>query len=164
MSKPKILDLIPTGAIVQFSSNKIPDGWLLCDGSLLEQSEYPELFEVIGTTYGYYSRTDFRLPDIRGRVPVGKSTDTDFNELGKTGGEKEVTLTVEQMPAHRHDLEGISDLRTGSGQINEDSLSLGTHLGGQVYKCPVTVTLTGGGKSHNNMQPYIVLNYIIKYN
>ena len=105
MSKPKILDLIPTGAIVQFSSNKIPDGWLLCDGSLLEQSDYPELFEVIGTTYGYYSRTDFRLPDIRGRVPVGKSTDTDFNELGKTGGEKEVTLTVEQMPAHRHDLE-----------------------------------------------------------
>lgn len=58
-------DTLPIGAILPFSSDTIPNGWLLCDGSIVEQAEYPELFEVIGTTYGHYSKTDFKLPDLR---------------------------------------------------------------------------------------------------
>ena len=96
-------DTLPIGAILPFSSDTIPNGWLLCDGSVIEQEDYPELFEVLAGNYGIISREEIRLPDLRGKVTVGKdSTDTDFNTLGKTGGEKTHTLTVSEMPKHSH--------------------------------------------------------------
>lgn len=155
-------DTLPIGAILPFSSDTIPNGWLLCDGRIVEQADYPELFEVIGTTYGYYSRTDFKLPDLRGRVAVGKNTvidtenpDTDFNELGKTGGEKTHTLTVDEMPSHNHDTS--NSVGGGSGNISGFMWSTTLADWGKQK-----TTATGGGQPHNNLQPYIVTNFIIK--
>lgn len=155
-------DTLPIGAILPFSSDTIPNGWLLCDGRIVEQADYPELFEVIGTTYGYYSRTDFKLPDLRGRVAVGKNTvidtetpDTDFNELGKTGGEKTHTLTVNEMPSHNHDTS--NSVGGGSGNISGFMWSTTLADWGKQK-----TTATGGGQPHNNLQPYLVTNFIIK--
>ena len=159
-------DTLPIGTIVPYGSDVIPGGWLRCDGSIVEQSDYPELFSVIGTTYGYYGRTDFKLPDLQGRVAVGKNTvidtenpDTDFNELGKYGGEKTHTLTRAEMPTHEHDV--IGSINTNSGgeryyiiqQTGISDTQSGT-IG--------TTVEAGGGEAHNNLQPYLVTNYIIK--
>ena len=82
-------DTLPIGAILPFSGDIIPNGWLLCDGSVIKQEDYPELFEVLAGKYGIISREEIRLPDLRGKVTVGKdSTDADFDTLGNTGGEK----------------------------------------------------------------------------
>lgn len=153
-------DTLPIGAILPFSSDTVPNGWLLCDGRIVEQADYPELFEVIGTTYGYYSRTDFKLPDLRGRVAVGKNTvidtetpDTDFNELGKTGGEKEHTLTIDEMPSHKHGFQANNDFHAQSG--TDAWIFKGGRNDGFILE-------TGGSQPHNNLQPYIVTNFIIK--
>lgn len=153
-------DTLPIGAILPFSSDTIPNGWLLCDGRIVEQADYPELFEVIGTTYGYYSRTDFKLPDLRGRVAVGKNTvidtetpDTDFNELGKTGGEKTHTLTIDEMPSHKHGFQANNDFHAQSG--TDAWIFKGGRNDGFILE-------TGGSQPHNNLQPYLVTNFIIK--
>lgn len=154
-------DTLPIGAILPFSSDTIPNGWLLCDGSSFSTTSYPELFEIIGTTYGYDDERNPKLPDLRGRVAVGKkaatsSSDTDFSELGKIGGEKTHTLTVNEMPSHKHGLivnkqqGGVNaavEPTWGTAFTSTDSNSVST---------------TGGDQPHNNLQPYIVQNYIIK--
>lgn len=148
-------DSIPVGSIILYSGEIIPDGFLICDGSILEQEDYPELFAVIGTTYGYYSRTDFKLPDFRDKVPVGKdSTDTDFNTLGNTGGEKTHTLTVDEMPSHKHN-DGVTTNFFGQTEGQTSCIVLQDKSQGTTYA-------TGGDQPHNNLQPYIVTNYIIK--
>lgn len=140
-------DTLPIGTIVPYGSDVIPDGWLRCDGSIVEQSDYPELFSVIGTTYGYYSRTDFKLPDLQGRVAVGKNSvidtenpDTDFDELGKTGGRKDNNLQV---------------VTEGYG-LQTDSLSYSNRI--VVGKSGITQEQS----DKDNLQPYLVTNYIIK--
>lgn len=153
-------DTLPIGAILPFSSDTIPNGWLLCDGSVIEQEDYPELFEVLAGNYGIISREEIRLPDLRGKVTVGKdSTDADFDTLGKTGGEKTHTLTVSEMPSHNH-LRDIENkiVNNGSGGAWSPSLK-GT---GNMTDENNSTRNTGGGQAHNNLQPYLVTNYIIK--
>ena len=84
-------DTLPVGSIIAYSSDTIPNGWLLCDGSSFSTTSYPELFEAIGVTYGWDDERNPKLPDLRGRVAVGKkdatsADDTEFSSLGKTGG------------------------------------------------------------------------------
>lgn len=157
-------DTLPIGAILPFSSDTIPNGWLLCDGSSFSTTSYPELFDVIGTTYGYDDDRNPKLPDLRGRVAVGKkdaasADDTEFSSLGKTGGEKEHTLTINEMPSHNH-LRDIENkiVNNGSGGAWSPSLK-GT---GNMTDENNSTRNTGGGQAHNNLQPYIVTNYIIK--
>ncbi len=146
-------DTLPIGAILPFSSDTIPNGWLLCDGSVIEQEDYPELFEVLAGNYGIISREEIRLPDLRGKVTVGKdSTDADFDTLGNTGGEKTHTLTVNEMPKHSHNFQ--FDQTEGS---NITAVKVGTN---NTYG--KATSETGGDQPHNNLQPYIVTNYIIK--
>ena len=146
-------DTLPIGAILPFSSDTIPNGWLLCDGSVIEQEDYPELFEVLAGNYGIISREEIRLPDLRGKVTVGKdSTDADFDTLGKTGGEKTHTLTVSEMPKHSHNFQ--FDQTEGS---NVTAVKTGVN---NAYA--KATSETGGGQAHNNLQPYLVTNYIIK--
>ena len=131
-------DTLPIGAILPFSGDVIPNGWLLCDGSVIEQEDYPELFEVLAGKYGIISREEIRLPDLRGKVTVGKdSTDADFDTLGNTGGEKTHNLTIDELP-----LDSFNSTGNSSGSW--------TFVG---VSSPVP---------HNNLQPYIVTNYIIK--
>ena len=150
-------DTLPIGAILPFSSDTIPNGWLLCDGSSFSTTSYPELFDVIGITYGYDDDRNPKLPDLRGRVAVGKkdatsADDTEFSSLGKTGGEKTHTLTVSEMPKHSHNFQ--FDQTEGS---NVTAVKTGVN---NAYA--KATSETGGNQPHNNLQPYIVTNYIIK--
>jgi len=158
-------DTLPIGSIVAFASDTIPNGWLLCDGSVVSRTTYSELFNAIGLNYvedgvEWLDEERFPLPNAKGRTLVGKdSTDTDFNELGKTGGEKTHTLTVSEMPSHNH-LRDIENkiVNNGSGGAWSPSLK-GT---GNMTDENNSTRNTGGGQAHNNLQPYLAENFIIK--
>ena len=150
---------VPTGVINDYAGVNAPDGWLLCHGQEVSRNTYNNLFNVIGTIYGEGDgSTTFNIPDLRSRVGVGLNVgDTDFNTLGNTLGEKTHTLTVNEMPSHSHSIEMSSD---GVGyKVERVPFGNNTVWGnsGQPIKP------TGGGQSHNNIQPSIVLNKIIKY-
>lgn len=143
------------GTIIQWASNTLPTGWLLCDGSAVSRTTYADLFDVIGTTFGSGDgSTTFNLPDLRGRVAVGKSSETEFDTLGETGGSKE-------LQAHTH---GIR-LEYGTNTNLDQNPAVGnkqqvTNNTDYPYRTYATET-TGTGDS-GNLQPYIVVNYIIK--
>ncbi len=231
-------DATPAGVINQFAGEIAPNGYLLCQGQAISRTAYASLFNVISTKYGAGDgSTTFNLPDLRGRVPVGKDDrDTDFKTLGAKGGEKAHTLTVQEMPSHNHnatltinsggahthsassnsagahthsvsgsaasagghthtygygksayaggagntvpalDNYGVGNTNTNSAGAHTHSVSgtaasNGAHShtitvnsgGAHTHTGTVSIGSTGGGQAHNNMQPYIVLNYIIKY-
>lgn len=146
----------PAGTIMAFagSSSHIPTGWIICDGSAVSRTSYSNLFSVIGTTYGEGDgSTTFNLPNLKGRVPVGvDSSQTEFNARGKTGGSKE-------MQRHTHPV-GINGGTNSGSKIN---FTFGSDQ--RIYT-PSTdgdiIGFTGTGNS-GNLQPYIAVNYIIKY-
>lgn len=150
-------DTFPIGAISEYAGATAPTNWLICDGSAISRTTYADLFNVIGTRYGTGDgSTTFNLPDLRGRVPVGKDgNDTDFDTLGNTGGEKKHTLTIAEMPSHQHK----DAINVGGSQTLETVQYLGGQSTAQYY---VSTSAVGGGQPHNIMQPYIVQNYIIK--
>lgn len=147
------------GAVFMWGSDTPPKGCLLCDGAAYSRTEYSQLFNVIGTTYGAGDGSaTFNLPDMRGRVAVGRdAAQTEFDALNESGGEKTHTLTVDEMPPHYHHTAG--SLIFGSDGTFEYSLSLSTDgATGPRYTSSV-----GGGQEHNNLQPYRVLNFVIRY-
>lgn len=142
---------------MKFGSDTIPENWLLCDGSEVSRTTYQDLFNTIGTSFGQGDGfTTFNLPDLRGRVGVGKSNDTEFNELGKTGGEKEHSLTINEMPAHSH----MTKVKMNAVGFGDGYLSAASGYDYQLSSSPVENT--GGGQPHSILQPYTVANYIIK--
>lgn len=163
-------DSIPIGMVVEFPSDNIPDNWLLCNGQAVSRTDYAELFAAIGTTWGAGDgSTTFNLPTKEGLVTVGKKTsDSDFNALGKTGGEKTHTLTVAEMAAHSHG-ENITSqygyqysLVGENGEGAQKTGYLPTLSGSEVSKKQLLTDNAGGGQPHNNLQPYTVSNFIIK--
>lgn len=157
---------LPIGAQVPFGGNTIPEGWLLCDGRAVSRTTYKELFAVIGTAYGAGNgSTTFNLPDKRGRVSVGRnSSDTSFSVIGKKGGAKTVQLKVEHMPSHTH----TSPYNAGAQWLNSSGYANNNSAWqyGYVFNRDEIVgslKSTGGDKAHDNLQPYEVDNYIIKY-
>lgn len=153
----------PVGTIKMFAGSTAPTGYLICDGSAKSRTTYSELFSTIGTTYGSGNgSTTFNIPNLKGKVVVGlNSSDTDFDTLGETGGEKTHTLTTTEMPSHSHQnphyVVGSNAPGYGNWEQNIGSGSSNAYLA-SAYSLE-----TGGGQAHNNLQPYIVLNYIIKY-
>jgi microcystin-dependent protein len=151
----------PTGVLNQWAGAAVspPTGWLLCDGAPVSRSTYSTLFGIVGTTYGSGDgSTTFNLPNLKGKVPVGlDSSQTEFDTLGETGGVKEVTLTTAQIPDHTHG--GQIVFGTGSGGTANVVAS-----GNNPLSQPTTGGVTGtSGGAHTNLQPYIVVNYIIKH-
>lgn len=155
-------DTLPVGSIVAYSSTTIPTNWLLCDGRAISRTEYALLFSIIGTTYGVGDgSTTFNLPNLKGRVPVGvDSSQTEFDTLGETGGEKTHTLTISEMPKHDHTISHVAVGSNAPGYNNwEENIASGT---GATYKASAKTNTTGGGQAHNILQPYQTTNYIIK--
>jgi microcystin-dependent protein len=158
------------GIMVPFPGGTIPSGWLLCDGSAISRTDFAALYAAIGTTYGAGNgTTTFNLPDMRGRVPVGRDAgQTEFDVLGEAGGAKTHVLTEAQMPSHQHDFNGQT-MTWGQGSIGFNTqpqayagAPSGNGLGTwQDVDGWVDTLNTGGGQAHNNLQPYRVANYII---
>ena len=162
--------LIPAGTIIQSASVNEPNGWFNCDGRLLNKIAYSDLFAAISYTFGG-SDFSFNIPDIRGRVPVGAGTTSGLTtrSLGAVGGEERHTLTVSEMPSHSHSSNatgGTRGLVTSDGNNTADGSALDSTSGEpNLYAGPVALTInnTGGDASHNVMQPFIVLRYLIKF-
>jgi microcystin-dependent protein len=152
-----VVGLTPPGVIAPYAGSGAPSGWLMCDGSAVSRSTYSDLYAVCGTTYGVGNgSTTFNLPNLQARVPVGIDVaDANFNVRGETGGASTVTLTSSQMPSHTHTYtyKGLFNKMEGTGGLNVASIDLVSSQ---------TSGSAGGGSSHNNLQPYMALHYIIK--
>ncbi len=150
-------DTLPLGAVIEWYSDVIPENWLLCNGQNISRTDYPELFNVLGTKYGTGNgSTTFGIPNLKGKVPVGKSAgDIDFNTLGKIGGEKEHILTVNEIARHIH------AVAVNNGQGNKEWGLNFTYEGTAAFNSGASEPV-GGSQAHNNLQPYLVCNFIIK--
>lgn len=158
---------IPVGTIAMFGAERDPEGWLRCDGRLLDRNAYAKLFAVIGTAHGFTNSSNFRLPDIRERSVVGSGTKY---SIGDKGGNATVTLSINQMPAHTHQIGEVEDQdrrfqsRTSGQDIGIGTsgytylTSTGNNAGG---RSPIA-TSVGGSQPIDLRDPYIGLPYIIK--
>jgi microcystin-dependent protein len=149
---------IPSATVLPYAGATAPTGYLLCNGATISQTTYAALFAIIAHTYGADpGGGNFILPDLRGNVPVGyKASDTPFGTLGAVGGEKTHQLIAAEMPAHTHPQQSDTVIVGGGGFPPSGTSGSTFNRGG-------TTDSTGGDGSHNNLSPYIVLNYIIKY-
>jgi microcystin-dependent protein len=175
-----LTEVLPAGTIVATGRSTAASGYLMCDGSIVNRTTYSALFTAIGTAYGSGDgSTTFQLPDLRGRVPVGKNSAT-FGTLGGTTGAETITLTGAQsgLPAHVHgfttdpggthvheiggvvfqqDTSGsLQLLRTNAGGTNSQSGGSHTHTG------TTSSASASASEAHSNLQPSQTVNYMIK--
>lgn len=157
------------GEIRMFAGNFAPRGWAFCDGQLLAVSQNDALFSLVGTIYGGDGRTTFGLPDLRGRIPIhaGDGPGLSPRRLGANGGEEKITLTVNQLPSHRHDWpasEGQpqNDAPTDAVLAKGTATIFQTTLGpGQTDMNADVIANTGGSQSHTNLMPFLCVHFII---
>jgi microcystin-dependent protein len=144
------------------SFNFAPKGWALCNGQMLPINQNQALFALLGTTYGGNGQTTFALPNLRGRVPIHMGNG---HTLGEAAGSTSVTINIQQLPTHTHAL-------MGSGSTGDTPVPTNTVLAetpANIYGDPAALTTlnpinvsnVGGSQPHNNMMPYLVLNFII---
>lgn len=164
------------GEIRIFAGNFPPVGWAFCDGTQMQISQNDTLYNLIGTTYGGDGQSTFNLPDLRGRAPVhwGNSAMTGQSYvLGQVGGAETVTLITAQIPSHSHPIVVNSTAGNSASPANA-YLSAGGPAGGtglspystygegtQTPSSPNATTVVGGSQPHENMQPYLGVNFII---
>ncbi len=158
------------GAICMFGFNFAPKGWATCDGQLLQISQNTALFSLLGTTFGGNGMQTFGLPDLRGRVPIhqGQGPGLSSYSMGEAAGTETVTLTVNQMPMHNHLVNANSangDTGAPAGAIFANSGAtdreyLASGLPNELMSQNI-VAQNGGSQSHNNMQPFLTVNFCI---
>jgi microcystin-dependent protein len=159
------------GEIRMFGGNFAPSGWAICGGQLLPISENEALFQLLGTTYGGDGQSTFGLPDLQGRVPLHQGTG-DFGTtytVGENGGVETVTLTSPQLPIHSHLPQGSTDPATSSSPQDRVLASISAAGTRSAYGTdppygalhPSSLTSDGGSQPHDNLQPYLVVNFII---
>jgi microcystin-dependent protein len=155
------------GEIRIFAGNFAPAGWMLCEGQLLPISEFETLFNLIGTTYGGDGQSTFALPDLRGRVPIHQGTGGGSTYiLGQNGGVETVTPTVNQIPGHNHAFLGTSSFGNQSSPAGNvlaqtQAIKIYDSSGPSTPMAPGTTSSTGGRQPHNNLQPYLCVDFII---
>jgi microcystin-dependent protein len=146
-----------------FAGNFAPAGWMFCEGQLLPISENETLFQLIGTTYGGDGESTFALPDLRGRIPIHQGNGF---ILAETGGAEEVTLTVQQIPAHGHGFVAVTDpgnQTSPAGSLPAQSLNVTPYINDAPTGSFSAGALsgTGGSQPHTNFQPYLCVSFII---
>lgn len=142
------------------SFNFAPKGWALCNGQLLPINQNQALFSLLGTTYGGNGQTNFALPNLQGRLPIHFGAG---HILGERGGASSQTLSLQEMPGHTHTLTANNSNATTTEPTNNVFASTPVYHAptNLVSLNPQSVTSVGGSQAHNNMQPYLVLNFCI---
>ncbi|MFD2569033.1 phage tail protein [Spirosoma soli] len=152
-----------------FAGNFAPRGWAFCQGQIMSIAQNTALFSLLGTTYGGNGQTTYALPDLRGRVAVGPGQGPGLPavNLGQVAGAPTHTLIITEIPAHNHPLNGVTEpgdvaspagaYLAGTGGLDPEYRASGTLVG----MAPQSIGIAGGSQPHNNMQPYLGLNYII---
>jgi microcystin-dependent protein len=155
-----------------FCGNFAPTGWALCSGQLLPISQNTALFSLLGTFYGGDGKSTFALPDFEGRAPMHQGSGAGLSQrfLGESGGSEYITLLTSEMPAHNHFLmaqnstEATSALPTGhvlNRATTGNPYIPGSPAPSLVTLAPEALTVSGGSLPHNNMQPFMVVTFII---
>lgn len=153
-----------------FPFNFPPTGWAFCNGQLLPISQNTALFSLLGTTYGGDGKSTFALPDMEGNAPMqpGQGQGLSLRDLGEIGGSETVTLLQSEIPFHTHVMNVSID--DGDVRIPAPNRALAKGFGGNVYTttsgatvpmAPQALSPAGGSLPHNNMQPYLTLNFCI---
>lgn len=155
-----------------FAGNFAPRGWAFCDGQLLPISQNTALFSLIGTTYGGDGRTTTALPNMEGRAPMhpGRGPGLTSRRLGQKVGVQTVTLSEAQIPSHSHTARAVH-FPAGQSEAPGTTTTFATSAGGNAYQTNTSANMvdlassslatTGGGQAHTNIQPLLVLNFII---
>jgi microcystin-dependent protein len=154
-----------------FPFNFAPKGWAFCNGQLMPISQNTALFSLLGTTYGGDGKSTFALPDMQGNAPMhpGQGPGLSLHDLGEISGSETVTLLTSEMPAHSHAL--MATIEDGTQKTLAPGTTLATSINGAVYQSNVNANLVamnfqaltpaGGDQPHNNMMPYLTLNFNI---
>jgi len=152
-----------------FALNFAPRGWAFCDGQLLAISQNTALFSLLGTTYGGNGTSNFALPDLQGSAPMhpGQGPGLSLHDLGETAGSNAVTLLQSEIPAHAHALQA-DVLDAADTNVPNPNASFAQSSGGTLYQnasnvqlAPQALATTGNSQPHNNLQPYLTLNFCI---
>ena len=155
------------GEIRMFAGNFAPAEWMFCEGQLVPISENETLFNLIGTTYGGDGQNTFGLPDLRGRAPIhqGNLAGGGSYQIGQVLGSESVTLTASQLPAHTHGLGANSGPGNGAGPSGavwaRSSATQNYAAAGATPMNAAAVASSGGNQPHENMQPFLAINFII---
>lgn len=153
--------------IIMFAGNFAPRGWAFCQGQILSIAQNTALFSLLGTTFGGNGTTTFGLPDLRGRVPVGTGQGPGLPsvDLGQVAGEPTHTLIVNEMPMHNHAAVAHGEDANAGKPGGNLPAAVGTNIyASGAADSPMNagmIGLTGGNLPHNNMQPYLGMNYVI---
>jgi len=149
------------GEVKIISFNFPPKGWAFCNGQFLPINQNQALFSILGTTYGGNGQTTFALPDLRGKIPI--HVGQGFTE-GQAGGEVAHTVKMSEMPAHNHFVQGLTDnanVAVATNAYFASTNNLYTTAANLATIAPDSLTNFGGSQPHNNLQPYLVVNFII---
>jgi microcystin-dependent protein len=155
-----------------FPFNFAPLGWAFCDGQVLPLSQNTALFSLLGTTYGGDGKSNFALPNLQGSVPMfyGQGPGLSLHDIGESGGEATVTLLESEVPSHGHSLQAST--HNANLDNPSPSVALGRSSPALIYKQPAgaapaqpladqAIAPAGGDQPHNNMMPYLTLNFCI---